>query len=227
MELGFGFSVGGGWPANGSPGGEEPPAWARAGSIADIDFVNDPFRAWTSTGGETNDPTDIFGDSALLGVTFDPETIVAGVGMDAGAANAINELATAFMFDFTVVVEFDDGLAIEYAEPNFDTNMVLTYWPEGVGRLTDDSSGTSGGPLLDATGANGTLGPHKIAFTIKAGECYMAIDGVSAIAGGVATTYDPSTPTQPTDIKLSAAPLKRVTIYNPVKTEAEQRTLTA
>lgn len=226
------------WPANGSPGGGPPPAWARAGSIADIDFVNNPPRAWTSTGGEVA-LSEVVGDSVALSSTYDPDKLDPGVGYGLGNADTgqgafIGDMVTAFNFSFTAVIEFDDNFQLEYAETtNFNTDVVVRHTNSAVPRLTDNVDGVISHPDNDgADNPVGAAGAHKLAVTITASEMYAALDGASFLtlfvgAPGRVSIVDPSTPDQPTDIVFISAKLKRLTVYNPIKTEAEQRTLTA
>lgn len=223
------------WPGGGGPGGEDPPVWARAGSIADIDFVNVPPRAWTSTGGEVawEDFDTILGESSLFGPTtaFDPLMLESGVGYgngnaDRGAGTFLGAMVTAFNFSFTAIAEFNDNFHLEYSVAGFSTDVVVRYADTVEVQLED----AAGGVGLFLPGApNGDAGPHKFGFTITADSMYAAVDGVSLddLDEPPSSTLDPDTPLQPTDIYFRAAKLKRLTVYNPIKTEAEQRTLTA
>jgi hypothetical protein len=218
------------WPLPGGGGSGAPPAWARAGSIADIDFVNNPPRAWTSTGGEVafaNFDT-IFGESSLIpDRAYNPAEVNLGVGYGDGDSHGsfIGAMIAAFNFDFSVVVEFDGQFNLEYVEDTFGTDIVFNYATTVSPRLSDQNSGFK---VIDAGDVNGSLGAHKAAFTITGSSAYAAVDGVSLQDpdNPPATVIDPDTPNQPTDIVFLTANLKRLTVYNPIRTEADQRVLT-
>lgn len=215
-------------------GGGSPPAWARSGSVADIDFVNNPPRAWTATGGEVAFAAfnTILGESpSFPGFSYDPGKVDLGVGYgggvgDQGTAALIGALANVFMFDFTVVFEFDANFVFNAVDVTFATDISYRCASNSVPGLRDDIGGNN---LLDPSGLNGDAGAHKGAITITAPLAYTATDNVSGTLSsevGADTTIDPDTPQTPTELIINASLLKRMTVYSPIKTEAEQRALT-
>lgn len=225
------------WPSGGGPGGGEPPAWARAGSVADIDFVNDPPRAWTSTGAEVAwaDFDEIFGESELIAQrVFDPLMLDSGVGYgqgtgDPGGGTMLGALITAFNFNFTAVIEFDGNFSLEYTEPAFATDLVINAGIAGFGETVTVSDANGGVPSIQRPDFSGADASSKLAVTVTADAMYAAYNGESLDDGDVPpnTAVNPATPNQPTDIVFQASKLKRLTVYNPIKTQAEQRALTA
>jgi hypothetical protein len=218
------------WPGSGGGGGdEETPAWARPGSIADIDFVNDPPRAWTSTGGEVAFAAfnTILGESLLIpDRAYDPADVNAGVGY-IGSGTFIGDFVDAFAFDFTVVIEHDEGLNMEFTEGTFGTDLVYRYGTVVAPGLLDNGS-ESTGYVLTLSG-NGTEGSHVSAFTITAASMYGGCDGVAFMSDEEPPTsaLDPSTPNDPTDVVFQASALiRRLTVY-PAKNESATLALTA
>jgi hypothetical protein len=211
------------WPADGSPDTGDAPAWARTGSIA-----------WDGTNTITwaNFNT-ILGSSVLIpGRDFDPLKLDSGVGYglgnsDQGGGTFLDAFIDAFNFSFTVVMEFDGNFQLEYTEATFGTDLTVTAGVAGHGdgmHITDQNSGV----ILEPVGNTAAAASSKLALTITASSMYSAYNGASLMYADVPaqTVVDPDTPNQPTDIVFLASKLKRLTIYNPVKTEAEQRTLT-
>lgn len=220
-----------GWPASGGPGGGDPPAWARSGSIADIDFVNDPPRAWTSTGGEIafEDFGTILGSSVLFPTfTYDPLLVDLGVGYGTGDPQGfgtfIGDMAEAFNFGFTMIAEFNEIFGIELTEGTFTTDIAVELGAGQEPGIVDQYDVN----FVYADARNVAAGAHKFGMTLTQDTFYVAVDNESLVDNpGPATVVDPEAPLQPTDMVFHSAKLKRLTIYNPIKTEAEQRTLTA
>lgn len=218
------------WPHSGDGGGSfEAPTWVRPGAKADIDFAHDPPRAWTATAGETDDLSTILGDSALMGVTYDPDGLQPGVGFT-GLAALIGPMVTAFAFGFTLRIEQQDYATIEFTEPTYGTDIqfVCGSNPANSVGLVDNGTESSGVSLKsrDELGAGipTTPGAHTVALTIKSNEMYGGIDG-EAFWGydddGETTVTDPSTPNDPTDIIIGFAHgVQRMTVY-PAKSEAD------
>jgi hypothetical protein len=225
------------WPLPGGGGSGAPPAWARAGSIADIDFASDPPRAWTSASGDVV-LADVVGDSVAMSSFYNPDKLDPGVGYGMGNGDTaqgafIGDMITAFNFSFTVVIEFDDNFSLEYVDVvHFNTDVVVRHTATSVPRVTDNADAVISHPDNDGSDhPAGAIGAHKMAVTITASEMYAALDGTSFLTGVAGdpdrvSVVDPNTPDQPTDIVFLSAKLKRLTVYNPIRTEADQRVLT-
>lgn len=224
------------WPIPGSPGSGDPPAWAPAGSVAYVDFVTNEPRAWTSTGGEVlfANLNTILGDSTLIpNRAYNPAKVDLGVGYglgggDQGPGSFLNDMVTAFNFNFTCLVEFNGNLSLEYVEPTFGTDLIIAAGIAGFGDIMSISDQNSPA-YLQKTGGGPADAISKLAFTLTPTQLYAAYNGVSMDDADVPpnTVVDPVTPNQPTDIVFIAAKLKRLTIYNPIKTAAELVTLTS
>jgi hypothetical protein len=222
------------WPRSGSSGGTTGPAWTRPGSIADIDFVNDEPRAWDGANEIAwADFNTIFGDSELMGLTWTPEMLDPGVGLGLGEVQGtgafIGTMLDTFNFDFTVVLEFEGIFHLEYTEPTFATDITFDAnpAPAPTGKVrVSDANGDGLGRDHDAAAVE----LSKLGVTISAASMYAAYNGelLYLNAGAPNPTFvDPNTPNQPTDIIFGASKLKRVTVYNPVKTATELQVLTA
>lgn len=199
------------------------PSWVRAGAVADVDFVAEPPRAYA--GGVEVSLADILGNSALLNASFDPASIVSGVGQQGSRFAMIGTLREALIGDFTLVMEFDDYANFESTEETFAADLVFSYGPAPV---TTTFSSMGGGFVSPPNGGNGALGSHGAAITVNGTAGYASIDGVRLDDNDAPLTQFPvNRDTVPTDIVTgSGGTLKRMTVYA-VKSEEEARLLTA
>lgn len=197
-------------------------SWVRDGAVADVDFAFVPPRAY-SGGAEVN-LTDILGDSVLLVASFDPTSIISGVGQQGSRFALVGALREELIGDFTLVLEFDDYANLELTEPTFSEDIVFNYGPTPV---TTTFSSAGGGFVSPSNGGNGALGAHVAAVTVVGAIGYASIDGVKLDNNDEPLTQFTVYRVGTTDIVTgSGGVLKRLTVYQ-AKTEEETRLLTA